>query len=300
MTLEELGCTLRAEREKRGFSIDAVATHLKISSRMIRALEEGDEISLPHAVYVKGFVRSYGIYLGLGDLELNVMVNAIEDEQDEPSAPVYATQSASRGMTGKIFFVIFLAACLAGVVFYGLYRDTDLFSEAPQLNLNVLQPKVSQDIPLVTVPSSPSASAGRADMGGQPSPSSVLVDPTTQAREVRLPQAVQATSTQPPAPSFTPQRITDTAQPQAMSSPAGQNKLIITALAECWIHSSADGTDTRQFSLRKGDTFALTFTNKLLLKLGNAGGVRIRYNGEDMPVPGKEGQVRTLTFPPTE
>lgn len=50
------------------------------------------------------------------------------------------------------------------------------------------------------------------------------------------------------------------------------------------------------FSLRKGDTFALTFTKSLELKLGNAGGVRIRYNGEELAAPGQSGQVRTLTF----
>ena len=52
----------------------------------------------------------------------------------------------------------------------------------------------------------------------------------------------------------------------------GPHKVIITATEECWVHSNADHTDTRQFSLRKGDTFALTFSKSLELKLGNAGG----------------------------
>ena len=78
----------------------------------------------------------------------------------------------------------------------------------------------------------------------------------------------------------------------------GPHKVIITATEECWVHSNADHTDTRQFSLRKGDTFALTFTKSLELKLGNAGGVRLRYDGEELPPVGASGQVRTLTFPP--
>ena len=80
----------------------------------------------------------------------------------------------------------------------------------------------------------------------------------------------------------------------------GQHKVIITATEECWIHSNADKTDTRQFSLRKGDTFALTFARSLELKLGNAGGVRIRYDGQSMPPAGQSGQVRTVTFPPQD
>ncbi|MBD5647253.1 MAG: helix-turn-helix domain-containing protein [Desulfovibrio sp.] len=86
---------------------------------------------------------------------------------------------------------------------------------------------------------------------------------------------------------------------EAAATP-GQHKVIITATEECWIHSNADKTDTRQFSLRKGDTFALTFARSLELKLGNAGGVRIRYDGQAMPPAGQSGQVRTVTFPPQD
>ena len=87
---------------------------------------------------------------------------------------------------------------------------------------------------------------------------------------------------------------------QAGEVQPGTHKLIITATEECWIHSSADKTDTRQFSLRKGDTFALTFSKSLELKLGNAGGVRLRYDGEELPQAGQSGQVRNLTFPPAD
>ena len=83
-------------------------------------------------------------------------------------------------------------------------------------------------------------------------------------------------------------------------APAENHKLIITAIEECWVHSNSDKTDTRQFSLRKGDTFALTFADSLELKLGNAGGVRLRYDGRDMPPAGTSGQVRTIVFPPRE
>ncbi len=84
------------------------------------------------------------------------------------------------------------------------------------------------------------------------------------------------------------------------AQPVGKHQLILTAQAECWVHSNADNADTRQFSLRKGDTFVLTFSNKLVLKLGSAGGVRLRYDGRELPPVGNLGQVRTLTFPLAE
>lgn len=77
----------------------------------------------------------------------------------------------------------------------------------------------------------------------------------------------------------------------------GGNVLVFTGLAECWVQVTADETDTRQFSVLPGQVFSMSFTDSLVLKLGNAGGVRLTYNGSDLPAPGKDGQLATLTFP---
>jgi hypothetical protein len=37
---------------------------------------------------------------------------------------------------------------------------------------------------------------------------------------------------------------------------------------------------------------------RLRIKIGNAGGIILNYNGKDIGKPGKEGQVVTLFFPP--
>lgn len=90
------------------------------------------------------------------------------------------------------------------------------------------------------------------------------------------------------------------ASPEQPASLPRHNKIIVTATEDCWIHSNADKTNTRQFTLRKGDTFALTFARSLEVKLGNAAGVRIRYNGNELPPAGKRGETRTLVFPLAE
>ena len=63
MTFEELGASLRAEREKRGLRLDDAANKLKINPRQLRALENGDMAALPHAAYARGFIRSYANWL---------------------------------------------------------------------------------------------------------------------------------------------------------------------------------------------------------------------------------------------
>ena len=162
-------------------------------------------------------------------------------------------------------------------------------SQTPAAKSEAFAPAASPS-PEAAPVAAPASAASTASPGGVNTPSSAPAPATA--------WGLSSTTAAPAQPAIG-QNATQPAQPADGALSPGQHKVIITATEECWIHSNADNTDTRQFSLRKGDTFALTFTKSLELKLGNAGGVRIRYNGEDMPAPGQSGQVRTLTFPPS-
>lgn len=110
-------------------------------------------------------------------------------------------------------------------------------------------------------------------------------------------QTLPASST--PAGSASTLPASANIEPLAQSSlPAGMHQMVLTAEAECWVHANADGTDTRQFSLKAGETFAMPFKKSMVLKLGNAGGVKIKYDGVELPPQGGSGQVKTITLPP--
>ena len=344
MTLEELGAALRQEREKRGLLVDDVADHLKISTRLVRALEEGDRSSLPHLAYTRGFVRSYAVYLGMAADEVSSALLAMSEEREDEAAPMYVRPRRQKGSSGKWLFVLLLLIGLAGLGYAAqtqgwldriLPRSPRLAQPAPPLP-GAEEAAQTQAGERAAPPSVP-------DRGERGVPAGIGTDaaageqPQTQARKAEQKSArdvapaqgdtvpsraaVQSSTTQtgmPPAGGTgeaahnddvaasqplgaAGQVVPGQTVPQAPADgtvPASQHRVVITAVEECWIHSNADNTDTRQFSLKKGDTFALTFTNNLRIKLGNAGGVRIRYNGQEMPAPGSTGQVRTLTFPP--
>lgn len=61
----KLGEVLRAAREAKFIDLARVERDTKIRARYLSALEHGEYRDLPGAVYVKGFLRNYGIYLGL-------------------------------------------------------------------------------------------------------------------------------------------------------------------------------------------------------------------------------------------
>ncbi|MFZ1010312.1 MAG: helix-turn-helix transcriptional regulator, partial [Candidatus Sulfotelmatobacter sp.] len=63
------GEKLRKQREQRGIELDAISNTTKISTRMLRALEEEHFDQLPGGVFNKGFVRAYARHVGLDEQE---------------------------------------------------------------------------------------------------------------------------------------------------------------------------------------------------------------------------------------
>ncbi len=378
MTLNELGNILREEREKRGLLIDDVADHLKLSVRVIRALEEGDKESLPHAVYIRGFVTAYGGFLEL-DVEKLLKAEGLYNDIPPSKAAFEPAMTKERGGGKKLLFFLVFCICVAIAAFIWLQRDNDLFSNLKEDHLTTAQPAPplsTQEKTPARVASSPAVTANpmptqthaaglvqeqqsassshsgnavvvaqndaspasasantvaqtsgaaadperspdnsqgaRADSASDRASTQVITSPLAlgaapNAQEgtyestqegTTLVSSSDASGQEPTLQTEAGQSTTQT-QGAALLATSEAHKVIITAVDECWIHSNADDTDTRQFSLRKGDTFALTFDESLVLKLGNAGGVRIHYDGKEMPIPGKDGEVKTIKFPPS-
>lgn len=337
MTFDELGAALRAERERRGLRIEDVADHLKISARHLRALEEGDGGSLPHPAYARGFIRSYAAYLGISSEEIHDALTGMTSGEAAPQPPVFTPEAAPRerrgGRGGGVLALVLIL--LAGIGYAAWHWGVPALSGLETRRLAQPSPPLtsarpapaseakiaakdtarerSQDAPAAASMTSSERRDSSGDAAGQnaarvdPSPMQAARPagasasaPRQERQDVPAPPAVQ-----PDAAGAGAEGAGDRGMAAAPAAAAGdetatpgQHKVIITATEECWIHSNADKTDTRQFSLRKGDTFALTFARSLDLKLGNAGGVRIRYDGQSLPPPGQSGQVKTLTFPP--
>ena len=347
MALKELGIALREAREAKNLDIEDVAIRIKVSARVLRAIEDGERDGLPHAVYARGFIKSYGALLGVdNDLVMRAVDEAYPFEVPEELLPeAVVAQPPARARTGLSPVVLALAALvLLAVLGGGWYYRQQSAREAdvPKVAQPAQSAQPAQPVPPVTsvapvtpvapvvADAQPASAADAAPLVNATVPAAMpgttgvaanatnataaaFAAPTAQpARNATAPVAVAPASPAAPAPA---QAAASTGAPQGgvFDSEAaagegadtdgsvlagGTHRIVVIALADCWVHSSADDSDVRQFSLHKGQTFALTFTKRLTLKLGNAGGVRIRYNGQEQPAPGESGQVRTLVFPP--
>lgn len=75
--MKRTGEILKKAREQKGLSINEIALSLKISSKVLKAIEDGDANQLPAKTFLRGFVQSYANYLRL---DVNEVLRIFQDE----------------------------------------------------------------------------------------------------------------------------------------------------------------------------------------------------------------------------
>jgi cytoskeleton protein RodZ len=73
--MDELGNILREAREMKGLTLGDVQDEIRINSRYLQALEQGEYAALPTAVHARGFLRNYARFL---DLDPNPLLERFE------------------------------------------------------------------------------------------------------------------------------------------------------------------------------------------------------------------------------
>lgn len=89
------GELLKSERIKKDLSIQDVAYALKLSSRIIQAIENGDTDELPAKTFVRGFVKSYADYL---KIDSDAVLKQFQEEMGS-THPVPKTIAQPAGQT---------------------------------------------------------------------------------------------------------------------------------------------------------------------------------------------------------
>ncbi len=117
--MAEIGSTLRDARIRRKIDIVAVESATKIRAKYLRALEDEEFEILPGPAYVKSFIRTYAVYLGL---DANLLVDQYRSQHEKHEE--YEMSPLSRQPVGRerprprrsIHPVLLVAAVLAVVL----------------------------------------------------------------------------------------------------------------------------------------------------------------------------------------
>jgi len=133
---------LAAARERKGVDLFRAERDTKIRSRYLAALERGDYRELPGAVYTKGFLRNYAVYLGL-DPE-DVLRQWRRERGDQvPSEPVVVAPRTIVDPPRPLAFspsVVVAALMTFGVILFGVYLAVQLLRFAKPPTLAVTNP----------------------------------------------------------------------------------------------------------------------------------------------------------------
>jgi cytoskeleton protein RodZ len=88
------------------------------------------------------------------------------------------------------------------------------------------------------------------------------------------------------------------AKKDVVSTPQNSEFVLkIHATGTTWILAVIDKTDTREVLMKPGESVTWHAKKGFSLKIGNAGGVRLEFNGKEIGKLGEEGQVVKINLP---
>lgn len=141
---EGFGAWLRAAREARGLDRQDVADALRLSPRMVEAIESEDLASLPPPLFIKGYLRSYAALVGLDEAGLvrdfEAWVPIADPLQMIPVRKRATTDLSDVGRGRQLASAILLLVVLGGVVFWWLQP-----APTPAPGLVIEEPEALQD-----------------------------------------------------------------------------------------------------------------------------------------------------------
>jgi cytoskeleton protein RodZ len=249
--LGTFGQALRDAREDLGVSLDDAERETRINRRYLEALETEDDSAMPPAVYTRGFIRTYSMYLGLDPeamLDAYGPQQAIEDNVRIRPIPAELNAPRSIPFRPAVVFAGLIVASLLVVYLWGQYtsfRETvDQIEIAPTTRAPTATVAVSRA-------SSPSPSPGSAipSLAG-PSPSPVVA--------------------------VVPERglVVDA-------------KVVDRTWMEVWV----DGRSVMADTVQVGFTRSFTAEQQVRMRVGNAAGVQVVVNGSNQGPLGGRGQA---------
>jgi cytoskeletal protein RodZ len=266
--MASIGEMLRSAREAQGRSVADLASELCITQRYVTAIEADDVEVLPGLFFFQSFARQYAAILGLDQTQVRRALAAMEPPA-ELSASADAHVSPLRSpdpivaATNRRYFAdlpvgLSVAGLLASVLLgSGIFA---WWTRPPQA-----------------------------------APVAAYV-PAKVAQLVAPPQvsATEASGTE--AAGLAPVAAETTLEAVAGVDDGNQVTLNLSATERTWLSITSQGKVIFSGILEPSQSKTLKGAEVATMKVGNAGGVDIQWNGKSIGPIGPRGQVRTVRF----
>ncbi len=298
------GERLKREREMRSITLEEIANSTKIGTRSLKALEDEDFDQLPGGIFNKGFVRAYAKYLGIDEEQAVADFMAALEESLKPPTIVLEAQeraerekkeseAAVRPWLALLAIVVLIGGAVVGYKYWEGQRALEATVPPP-----VVKPKAAPVA--VTQPTTTAATTPDTTGATNPNPSTTpgttdttLTTPGTTA--ATNPTTPDTTATNTTTPTVTP--VPDTTKTSDKKKPT-EFTLDLRTRKASWMSVTVDGKMRFNGLLPEFQQRSFSAKSEIKLSLGNAGGVVVTFNGNELGVLGGEDKPRTVTFTP--
>ncbi len=303
--METIGEYLKRIREERGLSIQQVAIKTRISPTYIQALDENRLEPFPGEVFARGFVRVYGRCLGLDDQDTMTRFNQSaqsffreRDDKKRSTEQSAEQEKIRKERRSRILQVAIVAVLSLTILTVYVINSRHLKSmeeaggpiphppPAPAMETAIpAEPHPELTEPAVNTPALKEAEPARP--GNTPPPSA---GPAAGAPK---PPTAQKSPAAPPVKPEEKLSLIVNVPGQTPEPPAPVEGLIlvIEAVESSWVSAKIDGGGTKEVFLEPGEKVTWKASDHFLISFGNAGGVKVQFNGKPLPPFGPKGAV---------
>ena len=274
--METLGDYLKNKREAQNITLEEVSQATRIRRTILEAIENNHYDLIPPKVFTQGFIKSYASYLGLDENDVIKRYYEIMEsleaktDTDEPvqQQPPQSFLTPMRLLVLGIVFIVALSVWL-------LRGD----------------PQPGDDTVLEsTLKTSSTSSVNSPPLASQEKSVEKDVDPTVPDREE--PAVIEEEN--PPEAEKEEETVEAIETGKDETEPMA---LRIVATEQVWMRVQLDQGEPYEPLLKSGESLTLKAREKFIIRIGNAGGVELFFNGEPLGNPGEPGEVIDLTLP---
>lgn len=290
--MEELAQYLKSERLRRGLSLQDVMREAGMSISLLRTLEQGQflEIGPPSLVY--SHLSAYS--QALENIQLSSTDTGAADSPPTILTSPEPSQSLGTCLLPRKSEVLILGSLVAvGLLVLGICCQIGWLSPPDRGHSS------SHLSSLGTSPESPveskTASGPALPEDSKSAVEELSHDATlTDAPADLMPQ--QVAEQEVPAPS--PSAPGGSAEENVSSQPVAlYHRFEIEAFQESWVEIKKDGRKSEAFLLHPGEKREWQVDHELHILVGNAGGVRMLWDGAPLNLGGRPGQVLRFRLP---
>lgn len=295
-----LGEYLRQEREKKGITVEQVASATKISVRMLHALEADQYGDLPAKPFIRGFVTSYAKFVGLDARQILTDYAHFIDQrsQDRPDRESghsgYAFERKDVEQSRALLWGVMTTFIIIGAVLVVL---RPLRHRKGQHLERLKDPAaVSEATPVGAEPVAGASTTPEPTPSATAKPGVVIAKPTITPSAPATPKA-SPTASATPSPSASPAVADAEADPLNSGKPLKiaqiKHKLLVKALADIRVRYQVDERPMTVFIMRTGAILVLRAENSIKFQISNPESASINYNSGGYKAASKSANLST-------